>query len=168
MTVLFCHGLESAPHGAKYHALVDAGLEVRAPDCRGRDLAARVELLSDAIVQHQPRVVVGSSYGGIAGLLAALVGAERGVRLHGLLLCAPALALPNPRGFTTARGCPAPTVIVHGTDDEVCPISASRTFAARHGAKLVEVADEHPLRRSLPIIVEHTQRLLVPEPGDPA
>ena len=43
--VLFCHGLESAPHGRKYHALKEAGLDVRAPDFQGLNLAARVAKL---------------------------------------------------------------------------------------------------------------------------
>ena len=96
MDVLFCHGLESAPHGAKYHALADAGLQVIAPDCREKDLAERVKLLADAIAEFHPLVVVGSSYGGIAGLLAARVAEQRGDEIEGLLMCAPALALPDP------------------------------------------------------------------------
>ena len=162
MDVLFCHGLESAPHGAKYHALADAGLQVIAPDCREKDLGERVKLLAAAIAEHQPRIVVGSSYGGIAGLLASLVAREQGHAIEGLLMCAPALALPNPDGLDVARACPAPTVIIHAPADAVCPFSASEAFATEHGAQLISVEDDHRLSASLPRIVDEAKRLLQP------
>ena len=157
--VLFCHGLESAPHGAKYHALVDAGLEVIAPDCREKDLAQRVALLSAAILEHQPRVVVGSSYGGIAGLLASLVALEQGQTIEGLLMCAPALALPDPEGLEVVRRCPAPTVIIHAPADDVCPFAASEAFAQAHGARLIAVEDDHRLSGSMGVIVSEAKAL---------
>ncbi len=160
MDVLFCHGLESAPHGAKYHALVDAGLSVQAPDCRGKDLGERVTMLTEAIVSRTPRVVVGSSYGGIAGLLASLAAAEQGTTIQGLVLAAPALALPDPQGFTPQRRCPAPTVIIHAPADDICPFAASEAFAAEHDATLIAVDDDHRLGASLPEIVAQTKALL--------
>lgn len=166
MDVLFCHGLESAPHGAKYHALADAGLDVLAPDCREKDLGVRVALLAHTIAEHRPRVVVGSSYGGIAGLLASLVARDDGHTIEGLLMCAPALALANPEGVTVTRQCPAPTVIIHAPADDICPFSASETFASEHGAQLISVVDDHRLSASLPRIVEETKRLLQ-SPGVP-
>lgn len=166
MDVLFCHGLESAPHGAKYHALADAGLRVEAPDCREKDLGERVALLSEVIVQGRPRVVVGSSYGGIAGLLAALVAKREGVSIEGLLLCAPALALPDPPGLGVTRGCPCKTVIIHAPADAICPFSESEAFAKELGAELIAVEDDHRLGQSLGLIVERTQTLL--GRGDPS
>jgi pimeloyl-ACP methyl ester carboxylesterase len=157
--ILFCHGLESVPHGSKYHALVAGGLEVVAPDCRGKDLRARVDIIVAAIAEHHPRVVVGSSFGGIAGLLAALVCARDGVSIHALLLCAPALQLPDPPGLGITRGCPAPTTIIHGTRDDIIPIELSRAFARDNGARLVEVDDEHALPGSLELIVATTHEL---------
>ena len=109
MRVMFCHGLESGPHGRKYHALVDAGFEVTSPDCRNRDLGARIEIIADAIVAQPPSIVVGSSFGGIASLLALLVAARRGARVHGHLLCAPALQLEPPPGFAEPVKTAAPT-----------------------------------------------------------
>jgi predicted alpha/beta hydrolase family esterase len=158
--VLFCHGLESAPHGAKYHALADADLTVVAPDCREKELAERVSVLAAAIEEHAPRIVVGSSYGGIAGLLACLVARTRGHEVEGLLLCAPALALPDPDGLEVTRACPAPTVIIHAPADAICPFSASEAFAKDHGARLIAVEDDHRLSASLPRIVSEAKALL--------
>jgi pimeloyl-ACP methyl ester carboxylesterase len=145
-TLLFAHGLESGPIGRKSQALIDAGHEVIAPDCRGQDLAQRVQRLVEALMgAERPPLLVGSSFGGIAGLLAALVAAERGVVVPGIVLCAPALMLPPPPGTVQSLGCPAPTIIVHGTRDEVIPIEGSRRFAHEHGAQLREVDDGHSL-----------------------
>ncbi len=48
-----------------------------------------------------------------------------------------------------------PTVIVHGTEDDVVPIAGSRRWAAeRPNASLVEVRDGHQLGASFPEIFE--------------
>lgn len=156
MQVLFCHGLESGPWGRKSIALRDAGLEVIAPDGRGQDLAARVDAIAQAIADAPAApLVVGSSFGGIAGLVAAIVADARGARVRGLVLLAPALFVPAPPilGDRPLRP-PAPTLILHGTRDDICPIEVSRRFAAEHGARLIEVDDDHRLVGSLPRIVD--------------
>lgn len=157
--ILFCHGLESEPHGRKYHALVDAGFEVVAPDCRGKDLRARIDIIVAAIETHHPTVLVGSSFGGIAGLLAAILAKRNGTAVDALLLLAPALQLPAPPELGIAPHCPAPTTILHGTRDDVIPIDVSRTFVREHGARLIEVDDEHALPASLDLIVSITGEL---------
>ncbi|MEM9453556.1 MAG: hypothetical protein AAGF11_05205 [Myxococcota bacterium] len=149
MKILFAHGLESGPIGRKSQALIDAGYDLHAPDCRGKDLAQRVAELLDAIVQIEPPpLLVGSSFGGIAGLVAAIMAADRGVLIPGLVLCAPALMRRPPPGTVDALRCPAPTVVIHGTRDEIIPIEVSREFAREHGAELREVDDDHRLAGS--------------------
>lgn len=161
MPILFAHGLESAPWGRKSRALVEAGHAVIAPDCQGLELAARVQRLLDALLAAEvPPLVVGSSFGGLAGLVAALVAAERGVVVPGLVLCAPALMLPLPPGTVATLGCPARTIVVHGTRDEVIPIDVGRRFARDHGAELREVDDDHRLAEAgLPVILEAVREL---------
>ncbi len=85
-----------------------------------------------------------------------------------------ALALPDRDGGETpvhfgfiedARQHPAwpdvacPTVIVHGTRDEVVPVESSRTYARGREVTLVEVDDDHGLTGSVELIartaVEH-------------
>ncbi len=155
MTILFAHGLESAPIGRKSQALIDAGYEVLAPDGRGIDLAGRIDALVDAIIDAPiPPLLVGSSFGGIAGLIAAIIAADRGVVVPGLVLCAPALMLPPPPATIDALRRPAPTTIIHGIADEVIPIEHSRTFARDHGARLLEVEDDHRLAAAgLPVLL---------------
>ena len=154
MAILFCHGLESGPVGRKSVALQGAGFEVIAPDCRGLDLGARVRVYEAALVAaEQPPLLVGSSFGGIAGLLAALGAADRGVVVPALVLLAPALQVPL-GADARSLAPPATTVIMHGTRDSVIPIEISRRFAEQHGVRLVEVDDDHRLAASCTMIVD--------------
>ncbi len=155
MDLIFCHGLETGPHGRKYHAMVDAGLEVIAPDFQGMPLRARVGKLIPILESAANPVVVGSSYGGITAVCAAIHVVEAGVSLTGLVLCAPALARAEPPADTMSLYAPAPTIIIHGTRDDVIPIEVSREFAAANeNATLVEVDDEHALPGSIDTIIE--------------
>ena len=163
-TLLFAHGLESAPIGRKSQALIEAGYEVIAPDRRGRDLAARIAGLLEVLDGlPSPPVLVGSSFGGIAGLVAAIMAGRRGRGVPGLVLCAPALQLPPPPHTVDALERPAPTIIVHGTRDEVIPIALSRAFVREHGGRLIEVDDDHSLGGpGLPAILAAVHELAGP------
>jgi len=150
--LLFLHGLESGPHGAKFQALQNVFGEVLSPDCSGiSDPQQRLQIILSAIEPaEQPLLVVGSSMG---GLMALLLQREVPDKIAGLLLCAPALHRPQAAGLT-AEHLP-PTVIIHGRRDQVVPIEASRQFAA----DLIEVDDDHSLKQSLELIIKETGRL---------
>lgn len=150
MDIMFCHGLESHPQGRKYDYLTRAGLDVRAPDFRGLDLAARVAKLESLLEKRRAPLLIGSSYGGAAALCAAIRHHEGGGRTSGLILCAPALHLKEPPVDAMALYAPVPTIILHGTRDEVVPISSSRELAERDAnVKLIERDDVHDLSGSL-------------------
>ena len=154
MDIVFCHGLESQPHGRKFDYLTRGGLEVTAPDFRGLDLAARVDKLGPVLAAADAPLVIGSSYGGIAGLCAAIRHREAGGRLSGLILCAPALSRDEPPANTMELSAPAPTIIIHATADDVVPVEVSRELAARDdNVKLIEVDDVHDLSGSLDVLL---------------
>jgi pimeloyl-ACP methyl ester carboxylesterase len=156
-TVLFCHGLESGPHGNKYQALCAVGYHVVAPDCLGKSLRERVEIIAPLLEELRP-YVVGSSYGGITAVLA---GMQAGVELPGIVLCAPALERrEDPNLEPDKLALVGPTVIIHGVNDEVIPIDVSRRYATRTGAKLIEVVDDHRLQNSRSAMVNALASLL--------
>ena len=147
--ILFLHGLESGPQGAKITALRDAGWRVSAPDCEGiAKVSDRVEIAREALARAAPPVIlVGSSFGGlVAALLVSALTAERAApTVGGVLLLAPALHLQAAAGV---RECHPNSCILHGREDDVVPIEASRTFARRFRCELVEVDDGHRLANS--------------------
>lgn len=161
MDIIFCHGLESGPHGRKYHALVDAGIEVTSPDFQGMNLADRVDKLADILGQHSAPLLVGSSYGGITALCASVRHAASGGTIGGLLLLAPALARAEPPALTMTLAPPTGVAIIHGDRDQVVPVDVSRSFAARYPdlVTLVEVDDDHSLAASTELIVAATRAL---------
>lgn len=66
-------------------------------------------------------------------------------------------------GNAAAPDVRVPTLILHGTRDEVVDVAASRAFAAgRRHVRLVELDDGHELVDSLPRIIEEADAFLVP------
>lgn len=160
--IIYAHGRDGTPWGAKVTALRSAGFDVLAPDLRGLDLAARVQRL-DELTRKNRGLLVGSSYGGLAAVLLAARAPER---VDALVLLAPALQLYEPPVVDPNRLFLPRTVratIVHGARDETVPIDCSRRFAARSGAavRLIEVDDDHRLAASLPVVIQAVRALLV-------
>ena len=59
-----------------------------------------------------------------------------------------------------------PTLILHGTADDVVPVEHSRRFAAgRPHVRLVELPDGHELIASLPTLLAETERFLATVPA---
>lgn len=152
MQLLFLHGLESGPHGNKYLALKKNFGEILSPDCSGvSDPQQRLQIILTCIEQEDgPFLLIGSSMGGLMALLVQRVIPDR---IAGMLLCAPALHRPAAE-YLTAENLP-PTIILHGRQDAVVPIEASREF----GVPLLEVDDDHSLKDSLPIIITEVIKL---------
>jgi len=148
-TVILSHGLESGPHATKVSALAEVALslgwaEVR-PDYRDID-APRNPLAIDARIartlQHAPEqgrvVFAGSSLGAFVSGFASI---KRSC--EGLFLLALPTAIPGyPHAFTAAA---VPTALVHGWDDELCPVDAAIGFARERNAALHLVPDDHRL-----------------------
>jgi pimeloyl-ACP methyl ester carboxylesterase len=144
--VVFSHGKESGPWGAKISALADIaraeGYEVESVDYRGiDDPAQRVARLLAYCRDFQGRLVlVGSSMGGHV-----CTAGSRLLRAAGLFLMAPAFYMP---GFEelTPEPAPCPIAIVHGWRDDVVPVDNSVRFARQHGAALHLLDTDHRMQ----------------------
>lgn len=140
MKVLFIHGLEGSPQGAKAQCL-RRHFDVIAEGMDTGDFSACVAQQARAVAEHAPHVVVGSSFGGAVAAALLSQGAWRGPTV----LLAPALGhfgvpLTLPEGV--------PVLIIHGTRDAIVPLDESRSLS-RSGTpgavRLCEVDDEHRL-----------------------
>ena len=163
--IIFAHGLEGSPNGSKIRALREAGFEVIAPDFQGMALAKRVDLLQQICEEHRDArpVLAGSSYG---GLTASIVAMQMPDAFRGLLLCAPALHLDEPPvNEETVLVAPEgmKTIIIHGVEDDIVPISCSVAYAERSRNNIVafhQVNDGHRWADSHKEIIDAAQLLI--------
>ncbi|MEP6886003.1 MAG: alpha/beta fold hydrolase [Gammaproteobacteria bacterium] len=151
-TVIFSHGKESGPWGAKITAMAavvrDLQAAVESVDYRGmEDPAARVRKLIEAgAALEAPLLLVGSSMGGHVAAAAA-----SGLKARGLFLLAPAFYMAGYEQFTPQDvGCP--TVIVHGWHDDIVPVENSIRWAREHQAALHLLNSDHRLEDQIDAI----------------
>lgn len=148
-TVVFSHGKESGPWGAKITAMAatvrDLNLGVESVDYRGLDdPAQRVEkLLAVGQELNGPIVLVGSSMGGHVAAAAA-----SRLKAAALFLLAPAFYMP---GFEkhTPQDVSVPTTIVHGWHDDVVPVDNVIRWAKEHRATLHVLDSDHRLEHQI-------------------
>jgi predicted alpha/beta-hydrolase family hydrolase len=148
--LILSHGLESGPDATKVSALAASaerlGFRSVRPDYRdldaGRDvnkIDARIERLIANAPSGQRVILAGSSMGAFAS-------AHASVHMPlcvGLFLIALPVAIPGyPRPFAAAL---VPTALVHGWNDEICPVDAAVTFARERNASITLVDDDHRL-----------------------
>ncbi len=149
--VLFSHGQESGPWGAKITMLAEdarnAGLAVDSIDYRGMpDPADRAEKLVARMRDCSEEILlVGSSMGGFVAVAAA-----QKQEAAGLFLMAPALAVGGwPKLGKTVS---APAMVVHGWQDDIVPIQWSIDFARANHAHLHLLDAGHSLTEALDAI----------------
>lgn len=151
--IMFFHGLESGPHGRKYHALSEH-FDVESPDFQGMGIDERLAKATELTTGETDLIVVGSSFG---GLLAALLYARHPERFFSYVLAAPALMLADEDEITAM---PRDAVVVHGSRDDVVAIGPVRTLCRTFGIEVVEVDDDHRLAASIDVLIDATQRLV--------
>jgi pimeloyl-ACP methyl ester carboxylesterase len=151
-TVVFSHGKESGPWGAKITAMAevvrDLGLNVESVDYRGMDdPTERVQkLLSVGLELKEPMVLVGSSMGGhVSAAAASRLGARA------LFLLAPAFYMAGFEKYTP-QDVAAPTAIVHGWRDDIVPVENSVRWAREHQATLHVLNSDHRLEDQIETI----------------
>jgi predicted alpha/beta hydrolase family esterase len=159
--IVFSHGKESGPNGAKIQRLAkvgsDAGAQVLSVDYSGMDdPELRVKkLLSHELSAHDQLFLVGSSMGGYVSTVASEALSAKGHDVKGLFLLAPAFYLADVQVASAyAVYEPKPSAetieIVHGWNDDVVPVGHSIKFAQKHKAALHVLDSDHRLNSVLP------------------
>ena len=162
--LILSHGLESGPDATKVSALARVsaplGFASVRPDYRdldaGRDVTRideRIARLKSHAPAHGPVILAGSSMGAFTSAIASL-------ELHcvGLFLIALPVAIAGyPRVFDAA---PVATALVHGWDDELCPVDDAIAFARRRGDSITLVRDDHRLSEHVEFVAERFRQFL--------
>lgn len=163
-TIVLSHGLESGPQATKVSALAEVaeklGWASVRPDYRDVDVRRDPEAIDARItrcVENAPvgaRVVfAGSSMGAFVSGFASLKHETCGL----FLLALPVSIESYPRVFEAAA---VPTTLVHGWDDDLCPVDAVIDFARRRGDTLHLVDDGHRLAEHVAFCCEAFRQFL--------
>ena len=142
--ILFLHGLESGPSGTKARWLHGRYGAVT-PRLDTSTFPAAVEGGRNALLELEPDVVIGSSFGGAVAVRLLNEGAWAGPTV----LIAPAQGRV---GSDAALPADARVIILHGDADDIVPIAHSRALVegAGPGVELREIAGgDHRLNRIL-------------------
>lgn len=140
--LILIHGLEGSSQGDKAVLLRGIFPGMLTPDFRGT-LAERMELLQKYLSVGDHWTIVGSSLG---GLMAAIFTIQNPQSVRKLVLLAPALFLPEFDALLPAS-VETPTVVYHGRQDTIVPLSETRPRAEKVFRNLIfnEVEDDHRL-----------------------
>jgi pimeloyl-ACP methyl ester carboxylesterase len=144
--LIFIHGLFGNSQGVKATLLRGLYPDVLTPDFVG-GLDERMAQLETCLEPDTGWTIVGSSFGGLMG---ALYTCQQPDRVRKLVLFAPALIWPafaeNPPGPVGV-----PTVIYHGTQDEIIPLSVVKTLSEQVFEHLTfnVVEDDHGLYKTV-------------------
>ncbi len=139
---IFIHGLESSSQGTKGTFFRDRYPDMSTPDFTG-PIEERLAQLERILAGRAGIRMVGSSFGGLMGVLFAM---QHESRVERLVLLAPAIhllpAMSHPKGELTI-----PIHLFHGTKDDVIPLEGVRSVAERlfRNLSFHTVEDDHYL-----------------------
>ena len=162
--LILSHGLESGPDATKVTALAKIaeplGFRSVRPDYRDLDAArdvnridARIARLLEHVPADQPVILAGSSMGAFISGFASLKS-----NCVGLFLVALPISISGYARPFNAKA--VPTALVHGWDDELCPVDDVITFARTRGDAITLVRDEHRLAAHVEFCAEQFRLFL--------
>lgn len=148
LTVIFSHGKEGSPFGAKSKVIKSSTIQrgqafksINYSDCNS--VEDRVEKLKTSISNTKGSILlVGSSMGGYVSTVVA-----NELEIDGLFLIAPALYMPD---YAIQEYSPRTTHITvrHGWNDEIIPFENSIRFSKGNRTKLELVDDNHRMSKT--------------------
>jgi pimeloyl-ACP methyl ester carboxylesterase len=161
MLIIFSHGKESGPNGAKIQLLANIaqqmGFTTHSIDYTTcKNVSERVEVLEKFMTKNatQKQILVGSSMGGYVATVAA-----QKFALEGLFLMCPALYLSN-YPVQTYQPITSNIELVHGWQDAVVPYQNSIQFGQKTNAYLHLIEDNHRLSKNRTFLGETFQQFL--------
>jgi pimeloyl-ACP methyl ester carboxylesterase len=125
--IIYLHGLESNSQSGKARQFAGKFPGMVTPDFTGT-FEERMTQLLPILGDKTEWTIIGSSFGGLMG---AVFTCEHPNQVRKLVLLAPAL-LREPFGkYLNLQTVSVPTVIVHGTEDDVVPLEPVREVAQK-------------------------------------
>ena len=125
--IIYLHGLESSSQSGKARQFAEKFPGMVTPDFTG-SFEERMKQLKPILGRKKNWTIIGSSFGGLMG---AVFTCKHPNQVRKLILLAPAL-LRDPFGsYLNLEPVSVPTIIVHGTGDDVVPLEPVREVAEK-------------------------------------
>ncbi|HEY5731078.1 MAG TPA: alpha/beta hydrolase [Anaerolineales bacterium] len=144
---IYLHGLESDSNSGKARQFRDWFPSMLTPDFKG-SFEERMTQLDPILTGEDHWTLIGSSFGGLMGTVYTC---KHPSQIHKLVLLAPAL-LREPFGsHLDLEPVSVPTIIIHGTLDNVVPLEPVREIAQKLFTNLTYhiVEDDHRLYKTV-------------------
>jgi pimeloyl-ACP methyl ester carboxylesterase len=144
--IIYLHGLESTSQSGKARQFAEKFPGMITPDFTG-SFEERMQQLKPILGRKKNWVIIGSSFGGLMGTVFTC---EHPTQVRKLVLLAPALLRDHFAPYLNLEPVSVPTVIVHGTEDEVVPLEPVREIAETlfTDLKYIIVDDGHRLQKT--------------------
>ena len=144
--LIYLHGLESTSQSGKARQFAQKFPGMLTPDFTG-SFEERMNQLYPILSDKNDWTIVGSSFGGLMGAVFTLT---HPAQVRKLILLAPALMLKPFASYIGPKPVSVPTVVVHGTLDDVVPMDPVRELAKKVFTNLTYyvVEDNHRLHKA--------------------
>lgn len=144
--IIYLHGSDSNSQSGKARQFAEKFPGMVTPDFTG-EFDERMAQLKAIIGRKKNWVIIGSSLGGLMGTVFTC---KKPTQVRKLILLAPAL-LKEPFGsYLDLEPVSVPTVVIHGTADDVVPLDEAREYAEKFftDLKYIVVEDGHRLQEA--------------------
>lgn len=144
--IIYLHGLESTSQSGKARQFAELFPGMITPDFTG-SFEERMKQLKPILGRKKNWIIIGSSFGGLMGTVFAC---KHPSQVQKLILLAPALLSKQFGAYLDLEPVSIPTIIIHGTEDDVVPLQPVRQFAEKIFTNLeyIVVKDGHRLHKA--------------------
>lgn len=144
--IIYLHGSDSNSQSGKARQFAEKFPGMVTPDFIG-EFDERMTQLKNIIGRKKGWTIIGSSLGGLMGTVFTC---QKPTHVRKLILLAPAL-MKDPFGsYLDLEPVSVPTIVIHGTADDVVPLEEARTYAEKFftNLKYIVVDDGHRLQEA--------------------
>ena len=144
---VYLHGLESDSNSGKARLFHEWFPGMLTPDFTG-SFEERMSQLLHVLADKKYWTLIGSSFGGLMGTVYTC---QHPTQVRKLILLAPALLREAFGSFLDLEPVSVPTIIIHGTQDDVVPLEPVRETAQTLFTNLTYhvVEDDHRLHKTV-------------------
>jgi len=144
--IIYLHGLESTSQSGKARQFAEKFPGMVTPDFTG-SFEDRMKQLKPILGRKKNWTIIGSSFGGLMGTVFTC---EHSTQVRKLILLAPALLRDHFAPYLNLEPVSVPTIIIHGTADDVVPLEPVRELAEKLFTNLqyIIVDDGHRLQKT--------------------